>query len=151
MQAERARKNFSVSRRMRRAFTLIELLLVMVILAVLAGIVLPKFTKRGEDAKISAAKASISSIGTALKMFEIDCGRYPTTEEGLRALIEQPPGVNGWKHGYLEAGFDLKDPWGRDYVYRCPSQKDPDSYDLISCGSSGQLGAEDNIDNWTKK
>src|SRR5687768_2274383 len=82
---------------LRRAFTLIELLLVLVILAVLAAVVVPKFTGRTEDARIAAAKAEIGGLRTALGTFEVDTGRYPTTDEGLRALIERPGELIGWK------------------------------------------------------
>ena len=133
--------------RSRRAFTLIELLLVLVILATLAAIVVPKFTKRGEQARVTAASMDISGMGTALKSFEIDCGRFPTTEEGLRALVEQPANANGWKGSYLEKGVP-NDPWGKPYVYRYPSQHPPCSYDLYSFGPDGQEGTDDDVANW---
>lgn len=136
--------------RSRRAFTLIELLLVLVILATLAAIVVPKFTKRGEQARVTAAQVNISGISTALKAFQIDCGRFPTTEEGLRALIEQPANANGWKEPYLEKGVP-KDPWGNPYVYRYPSQHPPCDFDLYSFGPDGQEGTEDDVTNWSQK
>lgn len=132
------------------AFTLIELLLVLVILAVLASVVVPRFTKRSEQARLTAAKADIASIGLSLDAFEVDCGRYPTTPEGLQALVEQPATVNNWQGSYLKNGTP-KDPWGIPYVYLCPGQHRPDGYDLSSCGPDGQPGGGDDIDNWTAK
>ena len=133
-----------------RGFTLIELLLVMVILAVLAALVVPRFVGRTEDVKLKATKADISSIEMALDTFEIDCGRYPTTEEGLGALLEPPPNVKGWHSKYLKKGTP-KDPWGNPYVYRCPGQHNADGYDLYSFGPDGQDGGGDDIDNWSQK
>src|SRR3954466_2460350 len=104
--------------RAHKSFTLIELLLVMVILVVLAAVVVPKFTSRSEQARITAAKTDISSFETALDAFEVDCGRYPTNEEGLTALVQQPPNVQNWR-GYLKRAVP-NDPWGNPYAYRYP-------------------------------
>jgi general secretion pathway protein G len=134
----------------RLGFTLIELLLVLVILAILAGVVVPRFTKRSEQAKTTAATTDISSLATALRTFEIDCGRYPTNEEGLSALLTQPGNVNGWKGPYLERGVLPKDPWGNPYVYHFPGQHNTD-YDLYSFGPDGTEGGGDDIDNWSQK
>jgi len=124
----------------RSAFTLIELLLVLVILAVLAAVVVPKFTNRSEQARITAAKTQISAFKTSLDAFEVDCGRFPTNEEGLRALVEQPAGVQNW-HGYMKTVPN--DPWGNPYVYKYPSQVDPNSYDVYSFGPDGREGNDD--------
>lgn len=135
------------NRRLRRAFTLIELLLVLVILATLAAIVVPKFTKRGEQARVTAAQMDISGFSTGIKAFQIDCGRFPSTEEGLRALIEQPANANGWKGPYMEKGIS-NDPWGKPYIYRYPGQHPPCDFDLYSLGPDGQEGTEDDVANW---
>ena len=132
------------SQRVRNAFTLIELLLVLVILAVLAAVVVPKFVGRSEQARITAAKTQIASFGTSLTSFEVDCGRFPTTEEGLQALVVQPPGVKDWK-GYMKA--IPKDPWGNAYIYRYPGMQNPTEYDLYSLGPDGREGTDD-ITNW---
>jgi general secretion pathway protein G len=132
----------------RRGFTLIELLLVLVILAALAAVVVPKFTRRGVEAKITAARTSISNMETVLDAFEIDAGRYPTTEEGLRALVEQPASVTEWKGPYLSHGVP-NDPWGNPFGYRCPGQHNTSGYDLYSFGPDGQEGGDDDIDNWS--
>jgi general secretion pathway protein G len=137
-------------RRRRRGFTLIELLLVMVILAVLAALVLPRFTGRTEDANKTAAQTQISSLfSVALDLYEADNGRYPTTAQGLNALRVQPttaPEPKKWKGPYLKSDIP-SDPWGNAYVYRSPGQKNPDGYDLVSAGPDGSEGTEDDISN----
>jgi len=132
-----------------RGFTLIELLLVLVILAALAAIVVPKIAGRGEEAKIKSAMTQISMLETALSMFEVDCQRYPTSTEGLAALVEQPNNCPNWK-GYLPKGVP-NDPWGNPYQYQDPGQHNPKSFDLWSFGPDGQGGTTDDIDNWTQK
>lgn len=133
--------------RVRRAFTLIELLLVLVILGVLAAIVVPKFANRGEDARRTAARAQIAEIETVLGTFEVDNGRYPTTDEGLAALVQPPPNAKV-KTQYLPR--IPTDPWGNEYVYRCPGQRNAAGYDLFSRGADGQEGGADDIDSSTK-
>jgi general secretion pathway protein G len=130
----------------RSAFTLIELLLVMVIIAILAAIVVPKFTGRIEDSRKKAAKADLSNLKTALGMFEVDNGRFPTTSEGLGALITNPqPGTFQNWHKVLDKNSVPVDPWGNPYIYRCPGSTNPDSYDLLSAGPDGREGTPGNI------
>lgn len=131
---------------LRRGFTLMELLLVLVILGVLAALVIPKFTGRSEQARETAAKADIASIKLAINTFEIDNGRYPTTDEGLGALITKPANVSGWRQPYLDGGMP-KDPWGNEYQYRYPGQRNPQGFDLWSFGPDGRE-SEDDIGNW---
>jgi general secretion pathway protein G len=138
------------SRGLARAFTLIELLLVLVILATLAALVVPKFTKRSEQAKTTGARTDIANIEVALDAFEIDCGRYPTSEEGIKALLDPPGGLTGWQGPYLKRGVP-KDPWGNPYIYRCPGQHNVSGYDLYSFGPDGQEGGADDIDNWSQR
>ena len=135
--------------RRRGAFTLVELLLVLVILAVLAVVVVPKFTGRSQQAKITAAQTDIANMEVAIDSFEVDCSRYPTTEEGIRALVEQPSGLVEWKGPYLKRGVPT-DPWHNPYVYQCPGQYDTTGYDLYSCGPDGEKGGDDDITNWSK-
>jgi general secretion pathway protein G len=135
-----------LSGRGRAGFTLIELLLVLVILAVLAAVVVPKFTGRSEQAREAAARTDIASIETALDSFEVDAGRFPTTDEGLDALLRAPSNVRAWRGPYLKRGAN--DPWGNPYVYRFPGQNNPGSYDLYSIGPDGQDGGDDDITNW---
>jgi general secretion pathway protein G len=133
----------------RKGFTLIELLLVLVILAALASIVVPKFTKRSEQAKITAATTDIANMEVALDAFEIDTSRYPTNTEGIKALVEQPSNTDNWNGPYLKRGVP-KDSWGNEYIYKQPGQHNDSGYDLSSSGPDGQQGTDDDIINWTK-
>lgn len=137
--------------KLQNGFTLIELLLVLVILAALSAIVVPKFSNRSKDAKITAAKVDISNIETAIDAFEIDNGRYPTNTEGLRALVVRPSNLteNEWKEPYLKRGVP-KDPWQNEYVYKYPGQFNEYGYDLYSIGPDGIQGNEDDIKNWSE-
>jgi len=130
------------------AFTLIELLLVLVILGVLAAIVVPKLAGRSEDAKIKATKAEIAILEGSLDQFEIDCSRYPTTEEGLRVLVEKPDNVDSWRGPYVKKGLPT-DQWNRPYNYTYPGSNNPSGFDLYSFGPDGREGGDD-INNWTK-
>lgn len=133
--------------RKRRGFTLIELMLVMVILAILAAIVVPKFAGRSEQAKIAAAKTDIAGIESALELFEVDNGRYPSSDEGLAALMDAPSGMKNWKGPYLKRLSP--DPWGQAYNYRYPGTHTTNGYDLYSYGPEGREGGEGQVDNWT--
>ncbi len=134
--------------RARQAFTLIELLLVLVILGILAAIVVPKFSGRTEQARITAAQTQISSFSTALDAFEVDNGYYPKGGNGLMDLTQQPRDAKNWKGPYLKE--IPKDPWGNEYIYESPG-KNNSSYDLMSMGPDGKVGGDDDITNWTKK
>ncbi len=131
----------------RNGFTLIELLLVLVILAVLAALVVPKFTNRSEQARTTAARTDVSNLEMALDAFEVDTGRFPSTDEGLGALVQPPPGAQNWRGPYIKRGVP-KDPWQNPYVYRYPGQHNTSGYDLTSLGPDGREGTDD-IDNWT--
>ena len=124
-----------------------EMILVVVIIGLLAALVLPRVVGWGEKARITAAKAQISSFRTALSNFERICGRYPSAAEGLRALIEKPtdlpPGTE-WEP-CLEDPVIPKDSWGRDYVYRHPGTVNAGGYDLFSLGPDGQEGTDDDV------
>ena len=133
----------------QRAFTLVEMLLVLVILATLAAIVYPKLAGRSEQARTTAAATQISSFSTALDAFEVDNGYYPKGKSGLMDLVQQPRDAQSWKGPYLK---DLpKDPWGNEYSYECPGRHNPTSYDLVSPGPDGKLGSDDDISNWAMK
>jgi len=134
----------------RKGFTLIELLLVLVILTALAAIVVPKFTKRAEQARITAARADISNLGGLIDIFELDARRFPTSDEGLNPLLTQPNDVQEWNGPYITRGIP-KDPWGNQYVYRRPGQHNTSTYDLYSFGPDGKEGGGDDIDNWSER
>ncbi len=134
-------------RKSREAFTLIELLLVLVILAVLAAVIVPKFTSRSKDAKISAAKADISNLETALDAYEVDNGEYPNSQQGLNALVEAPSGTKNWKGPYVKK--IPNDPWGNPYVFVSPGSHNTQGYDIQSYGPDGRDGGNDDIANFT--
>jgi len=129
------------------AFSLIELLLVLVIIAVLAGLVVPKFAGRSEQARITAAKADIARIEMALDAFEIDNGRYPGGDEGLQALVVEPANAETWHGPYLKQS-DPKDPWGNRYLYVYPGQRNINGFDLYCYGPDG-TESNDDITNWS--
>lgn len=131
-------------RRDNRGFTLIEIMVVIVILAMLAALVGPKLIGRSDDAKITDTKVQIKNIETALKLYKLDNGNYPTTEQGLAALVVKPTtGLipkNYKAEGYLESKKVPKDPWGTDYVYLSPGEHG--DFDLYSFGADGVKGGE---------
>src|SRR5262249_11472080 len=134
-------------------FTLIELLLVLVILGILAAIVVPKFAGTGERARIQAAKTQINSFETALGVFEVDTGHYPTGKSGLMDLIVTPRGAQNWHGPYLDVPTAAVpvDPWGNPYVYEFPGKHPPKAYDITSAGPDGRIGTDDDISNWNGK
>jgi general secretion pathway protein G len=140
----------------RGGFTLIEIMVVIVILAMLAAIVGPKLMGRTEDAKITDAQVQIKNFETALKLYKLDNGSYPSTEQGLGALVTKPTvGVipKSYKDGgYLESKKLPKDPWGNDYLYVSPGEHG--DYDLFSYGADGAKGGEGknaDITSWDTK
>jgi general secretion pathway protein G len=137
--------------RSQGAFTLVELLLVLVILGVLAAIILPKFSGVSERSRITATVTQLSTFKTALDAYEVDMGSYPKGKSGMLDLIQQPRDAVNWHGPYLQADAMPKDPWGNDYVYELPGRHNPSFYDLSSAGPDGRLGTDDDIGNWTKK
>lgn len=140
----------------RRGVTLMELLIVLAILSILAVYLAPRIMDKPEQARRTKAALQMEAVEGALKLYQLDNGRYPTTEQGLQALVQAPtedPLPRNWRTGgYLEKGQVPKDPWGYDYKYICPGVHNPD-FDLWSTGPDGEDGGEgDNADvsNWTK-
>lgn len=133
----------------QRAFTLIELLLVLVILGILAAIVVPKFSGRTEQARQTAARSQIATFGTALDAFEVDNGYYPKGRDGLQDLVVQPRDAKNWRGPYLKSEVPV-DPWGSAYIYECPGRQNPSGYDLMSMGPDGREGGDDDIGNWLR-
>jgi len=134
-------------------FTLVEMLVVLVIIGLIAGLVGPRVLNYVNEARIKTTKIEIENISSAIDLFSIDVGRYPTSNEGLEALIKQPSGVDVWNGPYLKVkGGNLpKDPWNHDYIYRCPGEHGP--YDLYSFGSDGReggTGSAADITNWQR-
>jgi general secretion pathway protein G len=126
-------------RQKERGFTLIEILVVIIIIGMLAALVGPRLFGKVSMAKQKTAKAQIELFGTALDAFRLDVGKYPTTEDGLKALREKPSGVEGWQGPYLPKEIPL-DPWNNAYIYKCPGEHG--EYDLISLGLDRVDGGE---------
>lgn len=137
-------------------FTLIELMVVIVILGILAGLIIPRIMGRPEEARRMKARVQMESMETALRLYKLDNGVYPSTEQGLQALVEAPTVgelPRAWrKGGYLEKGQVPKDPWGNEFVYLCPGLHG--DFDLMSYGSDGQPGGEEqnqDVNSWDRE
>jgi general secretion pathway protein G len=128
-------------------FTLLELLVVIVILGLLIGLVAPAVLRQLGGARVSIAHQSITRIGSILDMYKLDVGSYPSTEEGLQALVQAPADVSNWNGPYLQSGQVPLDPWNHPYVYHDPSTRAGRDYDLCSSGPSGNATGDDMICN----
>ncbi len=135
----RYRHSKRVGRAGGRGFTLLELLVVMVIIGLLAGIVAPQYFAQIGKSNTKVARAQIESFGQALDQYRLDVGQYPSTEQGLLALRAAPQQVPRWQGPYLKRDIP-EDPWGHAYLYRCPGRHG--DYDLVSLGADGQPGGE---------
>jgi len=131
----------------RGGFTLVELLLVLTILAILAGVVLPNLIKRKGDSQEAAAKTQLAAFETALNMFEVDNGHLPKGANGLQSLITKPGDAQNWKGPYLQKNKVPLDPWNNPYIYEAPGRHNPATFDLYSKGRDG-LGGTNTIGNW---
>jgi general secretion pathway protein G len=120
--------------------TLIEILVVLVLIGVVMGIVGGNFIGQGESAKRKAAKIEIEQIGQTLDLYKLEVGRYPTSQEGLQALLSAPAGTSNWNGPYWKKATLPKDPWGNEYKYAAPGQHG--AYDIVSLGADGKEGGE---------
>jgi general secretion pathway protein G len=125
-----------------RGFTLLELMVVLLILALIASIAAPQVTKHLRKAKVETARIQVEALGAAVDSFNIDTGRFPTTEESLKALVEKPSGLETWDGPYIKKKESLIDPWGKPYKYRHPGTGAGHEYDIYSLGSDGKEGGE---------
>ena len=135
-----AKRSVRGMRRPARGMTLIEILVVLVLIGIVMGIVGGNFLGKGEKAKADAAKIELNQIGQTLDLYKLEVGRYPTTQEGLQALIAAPSGVTNWNGPYWKNGTIPKDPWGNEYKYTSPGAKA--AYDIVSWGADGKEGGD---------
>jgi general secretion pathway protein G len=125
----------------QRGFTLVEMLVVITIIGLIMGLIGPRVLSYLGESKVKTARIQIQSFGSALDLFYLDAGRYPSTAEGLAALVRPTSGVAGWAGPYLKGGNVPNDPWNTPYVYRSPGLHGP--YDIVSYGSDGREGGTD--------
>jgi general secretion pathway protein G len=134
--AERRRQR--TRRHRERGFTLVEILVVITIIGLIMGLVGPRVLNHLTESKAKAARIQIESFANALDLFFLDAGRYPSSSEGLVALVQRPGSISGWNGPYLRGGVVPADPWGSSYIYRSPGERG--AYDIISFGADGQEG-----------
>jgi general secretion pathway protein G len=125
-------------RRGERGFTLVEILVVITIIGLIMGLVGPRVLNYLTESKAKAAKIQIESLSSALDLYFLDTGRYPSSSEGLGALVQRPGSISAWNGPYLKGGVVPADPWGKPYVYRSPGQHG--TFDILSYGADGQEG-----------
>jgi general secretion pathway protein G len=140
MRRPRKEKRHSSGQQSMQGFTLIELIVVVLILGLLAGLVVPRLFRHVTQAKITVAKAQMAAFQTALGAYKLDTGNFPSTDQGLQALRTLPPGVMNWNGPYLPKDIPL-DPWNHPYIYKYPGEHG-DEPDIISYGADGQPGGE---------
>ena len=133
----------------RRVQSILVAIAVLMVALALVCLCRPRFASTGLPAMVVHARTDIASLGIALGIFQQDTGRYPTTKEGLTALVQPPEGIQGWRGPYIHRR--RSDPWGNPYVYACPGTHNTNGYDLHFFGPSGKDGGKDNIDNWSAR
>ena len=138
-------------RKTEGGYTLVELLVVITIIGLIVALVGPRVLGYLGDSKVKTAKIQIQGFSSALDLFYLDAGRYPSSSEGLNALVQRPGNVSTWNGPYLKGGTVPLDPWGKAYTYRAPGQHGP--FDIVSLGSDGQEGGTGNaadITSWAR-
>ena len=148
------RREKRVLRRGEQGFTLVEMLVVIAIIGLIMGLIGPRVLNYLSESKVKTAKIQLQSFASALDLFYLDAGRFPSASEGLAALVRQTPGVAAWNGPYLKGGAVPNDPWNHSYVYRAPGERGP--YDIMSYGADGQEGgsgtaADISLENTTAK
>jgi general secretion pathway protein G len=146
MKSEKRQGRFSVLRAQgggqesegQQGFTLVEMLVVITIIGLIMGLIGPRVLNYLSESKVKAAKIQLQSFGSALDLFYLDAGRFPSTEEGLAALVQRTPGIAAWNGPYLKGGNVPSDPWNHPYLYRSPGERS--AYEIKSYGSDGQEG-----------
>ena len=145
MNFEKRRHRFAIRMQRRdrsdageQGFTLVEMLVVITIIGLIMGLIGPRVLSYLSESKVKTAKIQLQSFGSALDLFYLDAGRFPSTAEGLTALVQRTPGVAAWNGPYLKGGNVPNDPWNNPYVYRSPGQRG--AYEIVSYGSDGQEG-----------
>ena len=138
----------SFRRTLERGFTLVEMLVVISIIALIMALVGPRVLNFLGESKVKAAKIQIASLESALDLYALDTGQYPSSSEGLDALMHRPGGVTSWSGPYLKGNEVPNDPWGRPYIYRSPGEHGP--YDIVSYGPKGQEGGAAEINSWSR-
>ena len=138
----RSKAKSNSARAHERGFTLIELLVVLVILGLIIGLVAPAMIRQLGSAKHKIADQSIERLAGILDLYRLDVGNYPTTDQGLGALNVAPAGASGWNGPYLKDADGIRDPWGRAFAYRSPSQRAGHAFDIGSLGADGKPGGE---------
>ena len=138
----------SFRRTLERGFTLVEMLVVISIIALIMALVGPRVLNFLAESKVKAAKIQIASLESALDLYALDTGQYPSSSDGLDALMHRPGGVTSWSGPYLKGNEVPNDPWGKPYIYRAPGEHGP--YDIVSYGPKGQEGGTAEINSWSR-
>jgi len=138
----------SFRRTLERGFTLVEMLVVISIIALIMALVGPRVLNFLAESKTKAAKIQIASLESALDLYALDTGQYPSSSDGLDALMHRPSGVTSWSGPYLKGNEVPNDPWGKPYIYRSPGEHGP--YDIVSYGPKGQEGGTAEINSWSR-
>lgn len=131
-------RNFRLARRAEQGFTLVEILVVITIIAIVMSLVGPRVLNYLGESKVKAAKIQIESLSSALDLYFLDVGQYPSNSEGLTVLVQRSGGASNWNGPYLRGNAVPNDPWGRPYIYRSPGRQA--AFDILSYGNDGQEG-----------